>query len=349
VAGTESAGHQGRRLSAAFEAIEHFPALMESRIRLLAALDADHDDLTATVAAVETDLGFGVGVLRSANRRGTPGAGRTVSFAEAITALGRPALHVLADRTSAVDVFDRTAEWARQAEAHRRHVTAVQAAIHRVAAALDPEELRHDVDLLCSAALLHDVGKLVLGHAHPGYDALVGRPGTPEQLVAAERAELGVDHTVVGGVLLRRWGLPRELARLVERHHSEDADRRLATLRLADLLAHYGAGDDVSHQVLTRVAREARVDGRTLRALLWDQGSPSAGRRRTPSPCPLSRREMDVLKRLATGQAYKRIAVDLGISASTVRTHLHNVYRKLGAADRAQAVLTAVDRGWLEV
>jgi DNA-binding NarL/FixJ family response regulator len=58
---------------------------------------------------------------------------------------------------------------------------------------------------------------------------------------------------------------------------------------------------------------------------------------------------MDVLRRLATGQVYQRIAADLGISASTVRTHLHNLYRKLDAADRAQAVLIGVDRGWLEV
>jgi DNA-binding NarL/FixJ family response regulator len=30
-----------------------------------------------------------------------------------------------------------------------------------------------------------------------------------------------------------------------------------------------------------------------------------------------------------------------------VRTHLHNVYGKLGAMDRAQAVLMATDRGWI--
>jgi DNA-binding NarL/FixJ family response regulator len=30
-----------------------------------------------------------------------------------------------------------------------------------------------------------------------------------------------------------------------------------------------------------------------------------------------------------------------------VRTHLHNISRKLGAVDRAQAVLIATERGWL--
>jgi len=36
------------------------------------------------------------------------------------------------------------------------------------------------------------------------------------------------------------------------------------------------------------------------------------------------------------GQVYKQIAHELTLSTSTVRTHLHNIYGKLGAVDRAQ-------------
>ena len=43
----------------------------------------------------------------------------------------------------------------------------------------------------------------------------------------------------------------------------------------------------------------------------------------------------------------KQIAHELSLSTSTVRTHLHNIYGKLGAVDRAQAVLHATERGWL--
>ena len=72
-----------------------------------------------------------------------------------------------------------------------------------------------------------------------------------------------------------------------------------------------------------------------------------ANTKRAIDPGPLSDRELDVLKRLAEGKVYKQIALELELSTSTVRTHLHNTYAKLGAVDRAQAVLIATQRGWI--
>ena len=70
-------------------------------------------------------------------------------------------------------------------------------------------------------------------------------------------------------------------------------------------------------------------------------------RPRASEPCPLSVREVDALRGLAEGKVYKQIASELSLSVSTIRTHLHNVYRKIDAVDRAQAVLIARDRGWI--
>ena len=69
--------------------------------------------------------------------------------------------------------------------------------------------------------------------------------------------------------------------------------------------------------------------------------------RRASEPCPLSAREVDALRGLAAGKVYKQIAQELSLSVSTIRTHLHNVYKKIGAVDRAQAVLIARERGWI--
>lgn len=48
-----------------------------------------------------------------------------------------------------------------------------------------------------------------------------------------------------------------------------------------------------------------------------------------------------MLQQLSEGKVCKQIAYELVVSPSTVRTHLHNIYVKLGAVDRAQAVLMA--------
>jgi len=59
----------------------------------------------------------------------------------------------------------------------------------------------------------------------------------------------------------------------------------------------------------------------------------------------LSRRELHVLKQVATGLSNKQIARKLGISHKTVRNHLSQVFRKLHAGNRTEAVMNAVRDG----
>src|SRR5215203_5659974 len=60
-------------------------------------------------------------------------------------------------------------------------------------------------------------------------------------------------------------------------------------------------------------------------------------------PIPLSPREMEVLKLLARGQRNQQIADNLFISMSTVKNHVHHIIEKLGASDRVQAVILAIE------
>ncbi len=61
----------------------------------------------------------------------------------------------------------------------------------------------------------------------------------------------------------------------------------------------------------------------------------------------LSPQEKKVLDELARGESNKRIAYLLGLSESTVRFHVGNIFSKLGAQNRAEAVYRAIGRGWL--
>jgi DNA-binding CsgD family transcriptional regulator len=229
--------------------------------------------------------------------------------------------------TETFEFFERGKTWDAAPERFRLHAVAVQRAADRLAAAAGYSHR----DRLLVTALLHDVGKLVLMHAYPGYPKQVHGPArTPEERLHYERRELGVDHALVGGVLARRWNLPRSRASPRARPPTPQPP-----------------GLPVSSTELLRAARAVGFGPGELRTVLYDLPYPSSARPRAVEPCPLSTRELEVLKRLAQGMVYKQIAHELSLSTSTVRTHLHNIYGKLGAVDRAQAVLYATEHGWL--
>jgi len=338
----QNEGH-GRRLTQAFEALEAFPALAESRNRLLTVTAKDHVATADVVSAVESDVALITAVLRLANQvQGT--RGRVETVVGAVELLSAQAVQALAGRVRTFDFFERSSVWDTAPERFRLHALATQHAADRVASEVGYEHR----DRLTVTSLLHDIGKLVLMHAYPGYPAQVHQGAqTPEERIHQERRELGVDHALVGGVLARRWGIPATIASVIERHHSPDAGGEASLVRVADMLAHYAQGAPVSPAEMLASARMVGLGPAELRRVMYELPNPVSQRQRHIDPCPLSGRELGVLQRLAEGKVYKQIAHELTLSTSTVRTHLHNIYGKLGAVDRAQAVLIATERGWL--
>jgi putative nucleotidyltransferase with HDIG domain len=327
----------------AFEALEAFPALAESRDRLLTVVSKDHVATAEVVSAVESDVALIIAVLRLANQA-QAGRGRVDTVVGAVDLLTPQTVQAVAARLRTFDFFERSSVWEGAPERFRLHALATQHAADRVASEVGYEHR----DRLTVTSLLHDVGKLVLMYAYPGYPSQVHRGArTPEERVHRERRELGVDHALVGGVLVRRWGLPSTLAATIERHHNAEVEGEPAFIRLADMLAHYEQGASVSPSELLQSARTVGLGPEELRRVMYELPSAPNQRRRHVDPCPLSNRELGVLQRLAEGKVYKQIAHELTLSTSTVRTHLHNIYGKLGAVDRAQAVLIATERGWL--
>ncbi|HET9093814.1 MAG TPA: HDOD domain-containing protein [Solirubrobacteraceae bacterium] len=336
---------QGRRLTAAFEALEAYPMLLATRNRVVELFDDGEPATADLINAVEGDLALTLHVMRLANRGESSGRGGVESVVQAVEVLSSGAVLALAQRARIYDFFERTAVWQTIPERFRLHGAATQRAVERIAAEVEHEGR----DRLMVTAMIHDVGKLVLVHAYPGYPTQVhGDARSPEERVQRERRELGIDHAVVGGVIARRWGLPSVIAQVIESHHSADAEGEAAILRLGDMLAHYLLGAPVTPSEMLAAAQAIGLSDDQLRRLLYELPQVlGTDRPRQVDPCPMSNREVDVLKRLAKGMVYKQIASELGLSTSTVRTHLHNVYGKLGAMDRAQAVLIATERGWI--
>lgn len=62
----------------------------------------------------------------------------------------------------------------------------------------------------------------------------------------------------------------------------------------------------------------------------------------TKTGIPLTKRESDVLEKLASGMTNREIAASLGISYETVKEHVQHILRKIGVSDRTQAAVWAV-------
>jgi len=63
---------------------------------------------------------------------------------------------------------------------------------------------------------------------------------------------------------------------------------------------------------------------------------------------PLSNRELEVLRLIDAGLSNQQIAEQLSVAASTVKTHINNIYGKLGVETRVQALNRARELGLLD-
>lgn len=105
-------------------------------------------------------------------------------------------------------------------------------------------------------------------------------------------------------------------------------------------------GKDAPSTEVIAAARHAAVAPRSFTCA----GLPEAMMRRMSSTTPrLSDRERQVLGLLADGHGVAAISGQLYISESTAKTHIAKVYEKLGAANRAQALVAAMRLGLIDV
>jgi len=99
---------------------------------------------------------------------------------------------------------------------------------------------------------------------------------------------------------------------------------------------------DVDRSELAAVAAHSLTASVVHQAVAEPDGNHRAPER---PPVELTRREMEVLIGMSHGRSNSQIGADLFLSEDTVKTHARRLFRKLGAADRAQAVAIGLRQG----
>jgi DNA-binding NarL/FixJ family response regulator len=128
---------------------------------------------------------------------------------------------------------------------------------------------------------------------------------------------------------------------------NEDDETVLAAIRAgASGYLLKGSGAEEVQNAVRAAAAGGMVFGAALAARVatyFAGGTPTAA----PEPFPdLTERERDVLRLLAAGRSNDAIAAELYVSNKTVRNAVSNIYAKLHAAGRAEAIIKAREAGY---
>lgn len=125
------------------------------------------------------------------------------------------------------------------------------------------------------AGLLHNFGFLLLGYLFKPEFYILNKiveanPEVPVTLI--EKRVMGVEHTEVGGWLLRAWGLPGEVITAVNFHHNEYYREQHSayanlTLLVDHLLKGYGMGDGVSDEPPAVILTALGLDAAEVKAI----------------------------------------------------------------------------------
>lgn len=203
---------------AALDSIEH---LTTPAIEALNVLNDENVDQAKLVRTLQLDPALTTNLLRFANSAFF-GFSRSIhSVNEAVVRLGMRAIRRMVYLSMASGVAQRSvAGYELAPQVLWKHL--ISSAVCTEILAQKTE--RPPCDTAFTAALLHDIGKLVLGH-YLAVDAQPILELAHKEHIPFNQAEtmiLGIDHAEVGAELLRRWKLPQVIIDAVRWHHDPE-------------------------------------------------------------------------------------------------------------------------------
>jgi len=214
---------------AAFEGIRPFSSVVQQLVDCVSQPDFKIEKVRELI---EADPALAARIMRVANSAAYRAWEACDSVPKALLRIGATNVCELAMAISAMNFFKDLDGVGKKIRDHSAGTAAVarELALRVGRVGASPK--------LFLAALLHDVGKLLLiqtGDA--GYAALAGENPAPNSLHLKEQAQRGYDHAILGGQVLLSWNLPEPIPQIVACHHQpKTVPRAFAISRSIDLL-----------------------------------------------------------------------------------------------------------------
>ena len=190
--------------------------------------------------------------------------------------------------------------------------------------------------------MLGSAGELrYVGEAASGVDALSVVETLRPDIVLMDVHMPVMDGPTTAKTLLARFPSTKIVAWTVS--ESEDDLLRMMQAGCAGYVLKDVGPRELERALLAALRSDSPVPRRMIPGVLRrvaDSTPLSTGQR-----VSLTSREMQVLRGVAKGHTTKRLAKDLGLKPASVETHLRNIFKKLAASNRGEAVSSALKLG----
>ena len=228
------------KLSAILSKVKSFPTMPGAGAKMLALLEEPDTTISEIEDVLRYDPGLTANVLKLANSAYFGVPSKIGSLKQAVILLGLKRLMQLVVASCVSAIMDKSVPgYDLPAGDMWRHSIAVSLA----AEALVKNKKKIKTEDFFTPALLHDVGKLVLGaFVKEELEAIesIAAKGVP--FVVAENMILGTDHAEIGARILSHWNLPADIINAVRWHHDPDSsdvsNAQVDVVYLANLLCH---------------------------------------------------------------------------------------------------------------
>ena len=201
--------------------VKSFPGMPATAARLMPLLQSPHASVDQIEDILRYDPGLTANILKLTNSAYFGLPSQVSSVRQAILLMGRKRLLQLVMTMCMSALMKKPIPGYDLPQGELwRHSVAVSVAADLLIASLNI----NDVDEVFTAALLHDIGKMVLGSYVLGDLEKIKEMVTKGiSFEVAEYVVLGTNHAAVGARILLSWSLPQELVNAVRWHHDPDS------------------------------------------------------------------------------------------------------------------------------